>query len=139
MPAPPTPPPASPRHAVGEHAALVGLDDLGVDGLVVSLVALEGKVDWPALALFGYAAFLAIEFLTILPRFQKAPLALSWWSYTFPAAAFTVALFTLVRAYPFPFADWLLWAQLTIASLLVLVVMLATLLGLANGKLFVSD
>lgn len=105
----------------------------------LSLVALEGKVDWPALALFGYAAFLAVVFLTILPRFLRAPFALSWWSYTFPAAAFTVALFTLVRAYPFPFADWLLWAQLSLASLLVLVVVLATLLGLANGKLFVSD
>lgn len=105
----------------------------------LSLVALEGKVDWPALALFGYASFLAVVFLTILPRFLRAPLALSWWSYTFPAAAFTVALFTLVRAYPFPFADWLLWAQLAITSLLVLVVVLATLLGLANGKLLVSD
>jgi tellurite resistance protein len=104
----------------------------------LSLVALQGRVEWPALALFGYAAFLAVVFLTILPRFLKAPLALSWWSYTFPAAAFTVALFTLVRAYPFPFADYLLWAQLTIASLLLVVVMLATLLGLANGKLLVS-
>ena len=39
----------------------------------------------------------------------RAPLALSWWSYTFPAAVFTVALFTFVRAYPFPYADWLGW------------------------------
>lgn len=105
----------------------------------LSLVALEGKVDWPAMALFGYAAFLAVVFLTILPRFVRAPLALSWWSYTFPAAVFTVALFTFVRAYPFPYADWLLWAQLSLASLLVLMVVLATLYGLANGKLFVSD
>lgn len=105
----------------------------------LSLVALQGKVDWPALALFGYAAFLALVFLTILPRFLRAPLALSWWSYTFPAAVFTVALFTLVRAYPFPYADWLLWAQLSLATLLLVVVVLATLLGLANGKLFVSD
>lgn len=105
----------------------------------LALVALEGKVDWPALALFGYAAFLAAVFITILPRFLRTPFALSWWSYIFPGAMFTVSLFTLVRAYPFPFADWLLWAQLAILSLLGLVVVLATLLSLANGKLFVSD
>lgn len=101
----------------------------------VAVANLTGGVGPLALAFFGYAAMLAIMFATMIPEFRRTPFAMSWWGWTFPTAAFTVASFTIARSYPFPRYQLVLWGVLLGASLILAIVSTATLRAALNGKL----
>ena len=63
----------------------------------VSYVRLEGALD-PFARILYYAAVLFFLVLVIqLPRLVKLPYALSWWAYSFPLAAITVATFLMAE------------------------------------------
>jgi len=59
-------------------------------------LALTGAVDAFARILYFAALFFFLLLLTQVPKFARLPFALSWWAYSFPLAAFTIA--TLVMA-----------------------------------------
>ncbi|MFC3216542.1 hypothetical protein [Novosphingobium panipatense] len=101
----------------------------------VAVANLTGGVGPLALALFGYAAMLAIMFATMIPEFRRTPFAMSWWGWTFPTAAFTVAALTVARSYSFPGYQLVLWGILLGASLILAIVSMATLRAALNGNL----
>lgn len=87
-----------------------------------------------ALAFYWIAFFFLLILLTFFNWFTKIHFSLSWWAYTFPLAAFTIASVVLSRELPF-----LLWVGVgtgIILNVIVLVLTLLTLLFLLQGKLF---
>ncbi len=57
----------------------------------LSWVALTGGVDAFGRILYFAAVFFFLLLLTQLPKFAQVPFAMSWWAYSFPLAAFTIA------------------------------------------------
>ncbi|MGE5476750.1 MAG: SLAC1 anion channel family protein [Bacteroidales bacterium] len=57
----------------------------------VSWVGLNGGIDAFARILYFTAMFFFLLLLTQVPKFIKVPFAISWWAYSFPMAAFTIA------------------------------------------------
>jgi len=82
-------------------------------------VAIAGEVDAFARLLYFFALFVALLLTIQLPAFFRLRFALSWWAYSFPLAAFTLATLTMgektaTAAY--------LWAGVGLAGLLALVI-----------------
>lgn len=57
----------------------------------VSYLGLSGELDSLARVLYYAALFLTLLLLTQTARFTRLPFTLSWWAYSFPLAAVTVA------------------------------------------------
>ena len=57
----------------------------------ISYVKLNGDVDIFARVLYYAALFLTLLLFTQIPRFTKIKFFLSWWAYSFPMAAITIA------------------------------------------------
>jgi tellurite resistance protein len=101
----------------------------------VALASLTGGFGPGPLALFGLALLLALVLASMVGDFARLPFALSWWGWTFPAAVFVVAAQGATRALPAPWHGPLLWPLLLAASLIVAIVIVATLRAARAGHL----
>ena len=61
----------------------------------IAYTKLNGDIDNFARVLYYGGLFLALLFFTQAARFLKLPFALSWWAYSFPIAAITIATFVM--------------------------------------------
>ncbi|MFW6379463.1 MAG: SLAC1 anion channel family protein [Guyparkeria sp.] len=88
-----------------------------------------------ALVLFNVAIFLTLLLVWQIGRFVRLPFALSWWAYSFPVAAMTLA--TLRMAGATEDAFWGGLALVLVVATVVLVVGLAvrTLVAVARGQI----
>ena len=100
-----------------------------------ALANLTGGFGVGPLAVFGLAAFVAVVLLTLTPMFARTPFAMSWWGWTFPSAAFAIALMLFTQAWPSGFAILLCWAALALSSAIITVVSAATLRAALVGHL----
>jgi tellurite resistance protein len=57
----------------------------------IAYLSLTGSLDPFARVLYYTALFLTLLLLVQLPRFSRIPFSLSWWAYSFPLAAITIA------------------------------------------------
>lgn len=101
----------------------------------LALVSLTGGFGVAALAVFGLAVFVAAVLLSMTPIFARIPFAMSWWGWTFPSAAFALAMILLAQVWPADWAVALAWALLFVASGVVARVALATLRAALTGRL----
>ncbi|WP_321323323.1 SLAC1 anion channel family protein [Thiomicrorhabdus sp.] len=105
----------------------------------ISYMTLNGMVgvDEFARILYYIALFLMIMLFTQVPRFIKVPFALSWWAYTFPLAAFSLASFMMFEQLHKVFFSYV--ASLTLAVLFALIVHLTfkTIMAIKNKKMCV--
>ncbi|WP_236105441.1 SLAC1 family transporter [Zavarzinia marina] len=101
----------------------------------VALSALTGGFDTGPLALLGLAAFVAAVLLAMAGRFAATPFAVSWWAWTFPSAAFSVAVSGFAHAHAAPGVTVAAWAVLALATAIGLIVGAATLRAAALGEL----
>ena len=105
----------------------------------LALAQLTGGFGPLPLAVFGFAAFVALVIATLAPHLLQAPFALSAWAWTFPLAAFTVSALAAAHAYP---ADWqvpLLWGLLALTSVIVGLVFVRTAQLAASGALLAPE
>lgn len=91
----------------------------------IAYLKLRGVLDGFGRVLYHTAAFIAMLLLLQVPRLWRLKFFLSWWAYSFPLAALTIATQLMFRATGVAFfkdASWLLLALLccVIALLLVL-------------------
>lgn len=105
----------------------------------VAYLKLTGGVDAFARILFNAALFITLWLLLQAPRFLRLPFYLSWWAYSFPLAAMTIATLTL---YGLSGGSWLRWVGQGLLFLLVVVVSwlaLRTLLAIQRGQICVEE
>lgn len=87
----------------------------------ISWVQLTGNVDAFARILYYTAIFLTLMLLTQTRRFLKLQFSLSWWAYSFPMAAITIATFVMYQELELPFFQWLGGALLCLLTLIIAV------------------
>ena len=63
----------------------------------LSYVLLTDKLDAAAHVLYGFGAFLTLLLLSQARQFIRLPFFISWWGYTFPLAAITVATLAMAE------------------------------------------
>jgi tellurite resistance protein len=86
-----------------------------------------GALDATGRLLFGLALFFAAAVVAMLPRFLALPFFVSWWAYTFPAAAFATASIRYAALVGGSAAASLAVVALAAATLVVALVAAATL------------
>ncbi|MBK8456033.1 MAG: SLAC1 anion channel family protein [Phyllobacteriaceae bacterium] len=101
----------------------------------VSYAALTGGIDPFARILYYAAVMFALVFATQIGKLRKLPFMISWWAYSFPFAALTIATFVyaeMTGIAAFASAAYLLYGMLV----LVLAFLTGrTLVGLTRGEI----
>lgn len=105
----------------------------------ISWLQLTGEVDAFARVLYYIALFLTLLLLTQARRFARLEFFLSWWAYSFPMAAITVATILMFQHTGLPFFNWVSWVLLTLLTLLILMLVGRTLLAMARGEICVEE
>lgn len=105
----------------------------------VSYVALIGSVDAFAKVLYYIALFLTLMLLTQANRFYRVPFSLSWWAYSFPMAAITIATLVMYESTTLVFFRPLAIALLILLSILLAMLVFRTGLGALRGEICVPD
>lgn len=98
-----------------------------------------GAFDAVAHVLYYTALFLVILLLTQVGRFARLPFFISWWAYSFPLAAFTVATMLMYQHTGALFFWGLSLLMLTLVSLLILMLAWRTISAVKSGNLFKPD
>jgi len=105
----------------------------------VAYVKLTGSFDSFARILYFLAVFFAIFLLVHVRMFARIRFYLSWWAYTFPMAALTIATFLVGKETGAAFykdAATVLWVAL---SVLVAGLLVRTLVAVGRGEICVPD
>jgi len=98
-----------------------------------------GVVDGFARVLIYVALFITLLNLTLVRQYLRVPFFVSWWAYTFPMAAVTIASMEFHRLNGYD-EMWVICASLlAITTLVIVTVFVRTLVALIQGKLFVPD
>ncbi|MEN6476147.1 MAG: SLAC1 anion channel family protein [Syntrophaceae bacterium] len=105
----------------------------------IAYVKLTDSLDAFARVLYFFALFLLMLLFTFFNRFRKIRFYLSWWAYTFPIAAFTIASVLMGRlsgdTLYFGLAA-VLWSAL---SLLIAFLAVKTVIAIATREICVED
>jgi tellurite resistance protein len=88
----------------------------------IAYLGLAGGLDPFARVLYHSALFLTLLLLVQLPRFSRVVFGLSWWAYSFPLAAVTIAS-ALMHAH----TGMALFRRIALGLLALLVVLVAVL------------
>jgi tellurite resistance protein len=105
----------------------------------ISYVKLAGGLDNFAHVLYYSGLFLTLLLLIQAPRFSRLQFFLSWWAYSFPLAAITIATLLMYRIHKqvgFAVIGWLL---LSILTLVVTFLLYRTLKAVGGNKICVPE
>lgn len=105
----------------------------------LAYINLTGELDAFAQVLFNFALFLTILLLSQLPRFIRLPFFLSWWAYTFPLAAMSIASMVMGQLSGRAFYGYIGLGLLFLLSAVVVLLFVKTLKAVQNGKICVAD
>lgn len=100
----------------------------------LSYLKLTGELDTLAQVMYNFALFLTLLLISQLPRFVRLPFYLSWWAYSFPLAAMSIASMVMAEVSGTAFYGYLGLAMLFILSALVLLLFSKTLKAVQTGK-----
>jgi len=104
-------------------------------GFVSYLQLNAGEVDNFARVLYYAALFITLLLFTQLPRFSRLSFYLSWWAYSFPLAAFSIAtqsMWVLTRE---PFFLALSWLLLIMVTFVVCLLLIKTVKAMTQGQI----
>ena len=105
----------------------------------ISYIKLNGELDNFARILFYAAIFLLLLLLTQLPRFIRIRFFMSWWAYSFPLAASAVAAQLFFSLNSQPFFHYLALALLILASLVIALLFIRTLIAIIKRQICVPE
>ena len=97
-----------------------------------------GQIDVVGHMLVDVAIFFALIFVAQVGRLRKIPFFLSWWAYSFPLAALSVAI-TVLAADRGGWASVAAWGLLLAVSALVVVLLARTSVAVARGRICVPE
>lgn len=98
----------------------------------IAYMKLTGEVDTFARILYYSGLFLTFLLLLQIRRFTRLPFFLSWWAYSFPIAAITIATFVMYQKTGLILFQTLSLAFLALVSLIVAYLIVRTLLAVAK-------
>ena len=105
----------------------------------LSYVKLVGEVDAFARVLFYFALFLTVFLATQLPRLMRARFFLSWWAYSFPLAAITVASLEMAARLKAPVLQGIAVVLLAAVTLAVAGLVVRTLLAVGRREICLPE
>jgi tellurite resistance protein len=92
----------------------------------IAYVRLAGEIDAFSRVLYFSAAFLTLLLFTQLPRFLRLEFFLSWWAYSFPLAAISIASMVMFEQTGVVFYAWVGGALLILLTMVVILLMVRT-------------
>lgn len=101
----------------------------------LAYMKLTGELDAFARFLYFSGLFLTLLLFSQINRFAKLPFALSWWAYSFPVAAITIASFVMYEQLGRAFYLWLGTGLLTILTALVVLLLTRTVMAARSGRI----
>ncbi|BAZ93511.1 C4-dicarboxylate ABC transporter [Thiohalobacter thiocyanaticus] len=104
----------------------------------ISYIKLTGDIDSFARVLYYGALFLTLLLFKELPRFVRLPFYLSWWAYSFPLAAMTVATLIMQAHVPSVFFTFLSWVMVVVLDLVILYLLARTLVAVSRQQICVE-
>jgi tellurite resistance protein len=105
----------------------------------VSYTRLVGEADNFGRILYAIGLFLTLQLLTQAPRFIRLKFFLSWWAYSFPLAAISIASFLqyeLTNKAPYL---WIASALLGLLTVLVAILIAKTVNAIRHKRICVED
>ncbi len=105
----------------------------------LSYIKLTGELNAFSQVLYNFALFLTILLVSQLPRFARLPFFLSWWAYSFPLAAMSIASMVMAQISGKAFYGYIGLGLLFTLSALVLLLFIKTLNAAQHGKICVAD
>jgi tellurite resistance protein len=105
----------------------------------LAYLQLAGGLDAFARVLYYTGLFLTLLLLTQASRFFSIQYYLSWWAYSFPLAAITIATLGMYRQTGLPAFAVLGWALLTLVTLVVVYLLYRTFKAVGAGSICVPS
>lgn len=105
-------------------------------GFIAYMKLNNGIFDGFARVLYYSAAFLVLLLLTQFMRFSRLQFFMSWWAYSFPLAAFTIASNIVYQHTGNALFAYLSYTMLTLVTLLVMLLIVKTLQAVISGAVF---
>lgn len=105
----------------------------------ISYVELNGYVDNFAQVLYGFGLFITLFLFSQFRRFTSLPFKLSWWAYSFPLAAITIASFRCFELTQYRPILWIALCLLGLISVLILSLLVRTLTAMIKKQICVSE
>jgi tellurite resistance protein len=105
----------------------------------ISWVQLTGSIDAFGRILYYAALFLTLMLATQLQRFARLQFFLSWWAYSFPMAAITIATLLMYRSTGLVFFKGLSILLLALLNLIIVMLVVKTLVAIARKQICVEE
>ena len=105
----------------------------------IAYMRLNGGIDNLAHFLYFAALFLTLLLLSQAGRFIRLPFFLSWWAYTFPLAAITIASFAFYEKKANDFYLWLATGLLALVSVVVVITLFRTFMAISKHGICVPE
>ena len=105
----------------------------------IAYLKLGGEVDSFARVLYYSSLFLTLLLFTQIRRFIRLPFFLSWWAYSFPIAAITIATLIMADHTALRGLQILSWCFLALLTLIVGYLIARTLLATGKGEICLPD
>ncbi len=105
----------------------------------ISWIKLTGGVDAPARILFYFSLFMFVLVLMQVRTFLRIRFFLSWWAYTFPLAALSLATVLMYHETGFPLLRGLFIGQLVLLAAIILVLLVRTAIEIIQRRICVLE
>ena len=105
----------------------------------ISWLQLNGELDAFGRILYYAATFLTLMLLTQAGRFVRLQFFLSWWAYSFPMAAITIATFLMYEQLHLPFFKWLAIVLLSLLTLIIGTLLFKTIQAIARKEICIEE
>jgi tellurite resistance protein len=105
----------------------------------ISWLQLNGSVDAFGRILYYAAIFLTLMLLTQARRFVRLNFFLSWWAYSFPMAAITIATVLMYQQLHLPFFKGLALLLLGLLTLIIAILLFRTLLAVKRKEICIEE
>ena len=108
-------------------------------GFIAYVRLTGGGLDSFGRILYYFSLFMFFLVLYQVPRLLKINFYLSWWAYSFPMAAATLASFLMLSLTHDPIIGFIAWFQLVFLTIIVAVLTVKTFFAIKRGEICVED
>lgn len=108
-------------------------------GFIAYVRLTGGGLDSFGRILYYFSLFMFFLVLFQVPRLLKINFYISWWAYSFPMAAITLASFLMSSLTHDPFISFVAWAQLVFLTVIIFVLIIKTMFAISRGEICTED